>query len=75
MESGIKRPLTIAIGLTIVAFVVGIFFVRTLAPREKSGTSPNLTEVTDPDEIKKILELSHLGILTSSNYLVRGSTR
>jgi len=69
MESGMNRPFTIAIGLAVVAIVFGIFLVRGLAPREKAETPPDLTEVTDPVEIKRILEMSHLGILTSSNYL------
>lgn len=69
MNLGINRPFTIAIGLAIVAIVFGIFLVRGLAPRAKPEIPPDLTEVTDPAEIEKLLEMSHLGILTSSNYL------
>ena len=69
MESGVKRPFTIAIGLAVVAVVLGVLLVRDLLPREKLATPSDLTEVTDPVEIKKLLEMSHLGILTSSNFL------
>jgi hypothetical protein len=69
MEYGLNRPFTIAIGLAVVAIAFGIFLVRGIAAREEPRAPSDLTEVTDPVEIRKMLEMSHLGILTSSNYL------
>jgi hypothetical protein len=68
MEAGIKRPVTIVIGLAIVA-VVGVVLAWTLAPRATPHVLPGLTEVTDSGELKKMMELSSPQIKTSSNYL------
>jgi hypothetical protein len=68
MEAGIKRPVTIAIGLAIVA-VVGVVLAWSLAPRATPDVPPGLTEVTDPVELPKLMELTHLNILTGTNFL------
>src|SRR6185295_19820032 len=68
MESGITRPATIIVGLAIV-IAVGVFTVWSLSPADEPKTLPGLTEVTDPAEIQKTIELSHLHIVSSSNYL------
>jgi hypothetical protein len=68
MESGIKRPVTIAIGLAVVA-VIGVALAWSLAPRATPHVPAGLTEVTDSAELPKLMELSHLNISTSSNYL------
>jgi hypothetical protein len=68
MEAGIKRPVTIAIGLAVVA-VIGVVLAFSLAPRATPHVPPGLTEVTDPAELSKLMELTHLNILTSTNYL------
>jgi hypothetical protein len=68
MEAGIKRPGTIAIGLAIVA-VIGVVVAWSLAPRATPQVPPGLTEVTEPAEIPKLMEVSPPGIRTSSNYL------
>jgi hypothetical protein len=68
MEAGIKRPVTIAIGLAIVA-VIGVVLAWSLAPRATHHVPPGLTEVSEPAEIPKLMELSPPKILTSTNYL------
>jgi len=68
MEAGIKQPVAIAIGLAVVA-VIGVVFAWSLAPRATPSVPPGLTEVTDPAELPKLMELTHLNILTSTNYL------
>jgi methyl coenzyme M reductase subunit C len=68
MESGINRPATIIVGLAIV-IAAGVFTVWSLAPAEEPKTLPGLTEVTDPAEIQKMVELHNLFIVSSSNYL------
>lgn len=68
MEAGIKRPVAIAIGLAVVA-VVGVLLAWSLAPRATPNVPPGLTEVTDLAELQKLMDLTHLNILTSSNYL------
>ena len=68
MEAGIKRPATIAIGLAVVA-AIGVLLAWSLTPRVAPAVPPGLTEVADIAEIKKLVEMSHLGILTSTNYL------
>ena len=69
MAFGVNRPFTIAIGLAIVAVVFGIFMVRGLAPGAKPEIPPDLKELTDAAAIQKSVEMTHLGILTSSNFL------
>ena len=68
MESGVKRPVTIAIGLALVA-TVAVVLAWSLAPRAAPDLPPGLTEVTDPPELDRSIKLSHLSILTSTNYL------
>lgn len=68
MESGVKRPVTIAIGLALVA-TVAVVLAWSLAPRAAPDLPPGLTEVTDAPELERSIELSDLGILTSTNYL------
>lgn len=68
MESSIARPVTIAIGLAVV-LALGIFVVWSFAPSAAPETAPGLTEVKDAAQIEKAVELSHLHIVSSSNYL------
>jgi Protein of unknown function (DUF3426) len=68
VEAGIKRPVAIAIGLAVVA-VIGVVLAWSLAPRATPHVPPGLTEVTDAAELPKLMELTHLNILTSTNYL------
>jgi Protein of unknown function (DUF3426) len=68
MESGVTRFAAIAIGLAAV-IAVGAFAVWSLAPDAAPKTVPGLTELKDLAEIQKTIELSHLHIVSSSNYL------
>ena len=68
MESGIKRPATIAIGLAIVG-VIGVILAWSLTPPEKPTVPPGLTEVVDLNEVQKLIEISRPGIVAGSNYL------
>jgi len=68
MEAGIKRPVTIAIGLAVVATIT-IVLVWSLSPRATPHVPPGITEVTDPAELRKLMELSPPKILTGRNYL------
>src|SRR5437868_4806936 len=68
MEAGVKRPVAIGIGLAIVA-VLGILVVWGVAPNRSPGPPEGVTEVADPADLVRMIELSHLGILTSTNYL------
>ena len=68
MEAGITRPVTLGIGLVFVV-VVAIIAVWGLAPGREPLTPPGLTEVSDPVELGKMIEMSRLGIVTSTNYL------
>jgi hypothetical protein len=68
MESGVARPVAIGIGLAIVA-IAGLLAVWGIRPNTAPAVPAGLTEVSDPAELQKIVELSHLGILTSTNYL------
>ena len=68
MDADIKRPATIALGLALVA-TVAILLVWSVSPSVVPDVPPELTEVTDKSEIQKLIEMSHLGILTSTNYL------
>ena len=68
MEAGITRPITLAIGLVVV-IVLGILVVWGLSPGDVPDIPPGLTEVRDSVELAKVIEISHIGILTSTNYL------
>ena|SRR5687768_2812868 len=68
MESAIKRPATIAIGLAIV-ISIGVILAWSLAPRETPAIPSGLTEVTDPHELQKLIEIGPPSIVTGSNYL------
>ena len=68
MEAGLTRPITIGIGASVVV-LLGILAVFVWAPSNVSETPPGLTEVTDNATFEKFLEMSHLGILTSTNFL------
>ena len=68
MDADIKRPATIALGLALVV-TVAILLAWSVSPGVVPAVPPELTEVTDKSEIEKLIEMSHLGILTSTNYL------
>jgi len=68
MEAGVARPVAIGIGIAVVA-AIGLLFVWGLSPGTTVSLPAGITEVNDPSELQKIVELSHVGILTSTNYL------
>ena len=68
MESGVTRPASIAVGLAVV-IAAGVFTVWSLAPGAPPEMPPGLAEVKDLAEIQTTIELSHLNIVSSSNYL------
>ena len=68
MEIGVARPVTIGIGVVVVA-TLGLLAVWGIGPSTAPAVPPGLTEVTDPSELQRIVEVSRLGILTSTNYL------
>ena len=68
MEGGASRPFAIGIGIAVVA-AVALLFVWGLAPGKTPATPAGLTEVSDAAELRKTVELSHSGILTSTNYI------
>lgn len=63
-----RRAGALGIGLVSV-IILGILIVWALGPRDLPRTPPGLTEVKDPAELLKMIELNHLSILTSTNYL------
>jgi hypothetical protein len=68
METGVGRPVGLGIGIAVVA-IVGLFLVFGNSGKDNANTLPGLTEVTDPAALQKTVQLSHLGILTSTNYI------
>jgi hypothetical protein len=62
------RPAAIGIGIAVV-LVVGLLFVWRGTPGRTVSLPAGVTEVTDPSEMQKIIEVSKVGILTSANYL------
>ena len=63
-----RRVVALGLGLVSV-IVVGILIVWALGPRDVPLLPSGLTEVNDPAELQKTVELNHLSILTSTNYL------
>jgi hypothetical protein len=68
METGAARPAAIGIGV-VVAAALGLLALWGLGPRTSPAVPAGLTEVSDAAELQRIVELSRLGILTSTNYL------
>jgi len=68
MEARVVRPAAIGIGIAVVA-AIGLLFVWGIAPGKTVSMPAGLTEVNDPSELQKIVEVSRVGILTSSSYL------
>ena len=68
MEARVVRPAAIGIGIAVVA-AVGILFVWGVSPGKTVSVPLGLTEVHDPSDLQKMVEASHIGILTSTNYL------
>ena len=68
MEAGVARPVAIGIGIAIVA-ALGLLAVWGVGPGTTPSVPAGLTEISDPSQLEKVVELSHLGILTSTNYL------
>ena len=48
---------------------LGLFAISKILPGTTSAVPEGLTEVTDPEIIQKTVEISHIGIATSTNYL------
>ncbi len=68
MESRVLRPVAIGIGIAIVA-AIGILLVWGVSPGKTVDLPAGLTEVNDPSELQTMVEASHIGIVTSTNYL------
>ena len=68
MEARVARPVAIGIGIAVVA-AIGFLVVWGIAPGRTVSLPAGLTEVNDPSDLQKMVEASHLGILTSTNYL------
>jgi hypothetical protein len=68
MESGMARPVAIGLGLAFV-IALGVLGVWVLTPAEADRTPPGLTEIKDPAQLQKIMEIAGLSILTSTNFL------
>ena len=68
MAAGVARPAAIGIGLAVVA-VIGLLFAWVFAPGSTPSTPAGLKEIVDPGDLQNAVQLSHLGILTSTNYL------
>jgi hypothetical protein len=68
MEAGIKRPVAVGLGLAVVV-VLGVVAMLLLAPDDEPAIPSDLTIVKDPTSLKEFVELTHLGILTSTNFL------
>ncbi len=68
MQTGVARPVTIGIGVVVVA-ALGLLAVWGIGPTTAPAVPAGLTEVSAPAELERTVELSRLGILTSTNYL------
>jgi hypothetical protein len=68
VEAGIKRPVAIGIGVALFAGIATVA-VLLLTPRNSSELPAGLTPVMDSSTIAQFVQLTHLGILTSTNYL------
>lgn len=68
MEAGIKRPVTIGLGLAVV-LAMAIAAMLLLAPDNTPAIPADLTTVKDAANVGNFVELTHLGILTSTNFL------
>jgi hypothetical protein len=68
MNAGISRTTAISIGVAVV-LVGGIVTALVLRPREAPSLPPGLTVVEDSPKIGELVEMTHLSILTSRNYL------
>src|SRR5262245_6322341 len=68
MEAGIRRPVAVGLGLAIVPGL-GVVAMVVLAPSNESAIPSDLTIVKDPARLEAHIELTHLGILTSTNFL------
>jgi len=68
MEAGIKRPVAVGLGLAVV-IGLGVAAMLLLAPDDTPAIPSDLTAVKDPTKLGNFIELTHLGILTSTNFL------
>jgi hypothetical protein len=68
MEAPPVRPVAIGIGIAVVA-MLGLLFVWGVSPGTTVSLPPGITEVNEPSELQTLVEVTRLGILTSSNYL------
>jgi hypothetical protein len=60
---------TALIGGIVLALGLGILGLLTLIPAGGPSVPEGLSEIKDPAVMKEVVELSHLGIRTSTNYL------
>ena len=68
MEAGIKRPVAVGLGLAVV-IALGVIALLLLAPSDQPTIPADLTTEKDPARLAEFIELTHLGILTSTNFL------
>jgi hypothetical protein len=68
MNAGISRTTAITIGVAVV-LVGGIVTALVLTPSKAPSLPPDLTVVEDSPKIGELVEMTHLQILTSTNYL------
>lgn len=68
MEAGIRRPVAVGLGLAVVVSL-GVIGILVLAPDKEPSLPADLTTVKDPTRLGEFTELTHLGILTSTNFL------
>jgi|SRR5688572_6437286 hypothetical protein len=62
-----RRPSIIIVGMLVLG--LGVIGTWVLSPKSTPAVPEGLTEVTAAEEIKQKVELSHIGIATSTNYL------
>lgn len=60
---------TIVIIGAVIAIVLGALAVWTLLPSSARPVATDLTEISDPAELSRIIGLDHISIATSTNYV------
>jgi len=59
-----------ALGLGVaMVLAIGIIALMTLTPRDEATVPSDVTTLKDRDKIDQMVQLTHLGILTSTNFL------
>jgi hypothetical protein len=68
VEAGVKRPVTIGIGVALVV-AIGALAIFLLTPNNTSDLPSGVATIKDPASIAQFVQMTHLGILTSTNFL------